>query len=317
LINLKIEGFSSGIYRGFIFNFRLLHCTPYAEADLSTDLRGAGRQAIGENFGAEGEHRMRIDQRLRESAARHGAHPAVVAARVCHSYAELNLKSDRLAAALQAGGIGRGDCVAVHMDDGWEAVVTVFAVLKAGAVIAPIAAEASAGELANALLQVQPAAVATQSRLAAAVSAAIAPVPSVRLVVLAGGDRARGGGTCISFEEAVGRIGHQVLAADAGSGADEAVLIAGEAALSHRELIAQAAAVSAVEDGMVLPPLARRAGLGRLLAAVDAGCLMVVQSHFGREAESDRRIVAMRAGSASGLGRLSHSLAGDVPAFQG
>ena len=150
---------------------------------------------------------MRIEERLKESAARHGAHPAIVAGRAGHSYAELDAKSDRLATALQAGGVTRGARVMVFMDNGWEAVVSLFAVLKAGGVVVPVGTGASAGALSEKLHKGQPVAIVTQSRLAAMVAAAIASVWSVKLIVLAGGDRARTGGTCISFEETVGRMG--------------------------------------------------------------------------------------------------------------
>ena len=134
--------------------------------------------------------------------------PAIVAGRARHSYAELDLKSERLAAALQAGGVTRGARVVVFMDDGWEAVVSLFAVLKAGGVVVPVGSGADGRRAFTRSLQKdQPVAIVTQSRLAAMVAAAIASVWSVRLIVLAGGDRARTGGTCISFEEAVGRIG--------------------------------------------------------------------------------------------------------------
>ena len=53
------------------------------------------------------------------------------------SYADLDTASDRLAASLAAAGIVRGDRVLVFMDNCWEAAVSIFAILKAGAVVQP------------------------------------------------------------------------------------------------------------------------------------------------------------------------------------
>jgi acyl-CoA synthetase (AMP-forming)/AMP-acid ligase II len=257
---------------------------------------------------------MRIDERLRASVARHGAHPAVVGGRTCHSYAELDLKSERLAAALQSGGVGRGDRVVLFMDDGWEAVVSIFAVLKAGGALAPVDAGATAGELSERLRKSQAVAVVTQSRLAEMVAGAIASLRSVRLIVLAGGDRARAGSTCISFEATVGRLGHVAALAAAGADTDPALLIDGEAPISHRQLAEDAAAISG--DGIELPPLGGRAGLSRLLAAIEAG--RTVSPRSLRQDDAKRRFVDMRsAESPFGFSRLfDATVAGSAPVLQ-
>ena len=259
---------------------------------------------------------MRIEERLKESVARQGAHPVIVAGRAGHSYAELDVKSDRLAAALQAGGVTRGARVAVFMDNGWEAVVSLFAVFKAGGVVVPVGRGASAGELSERLQKGQPVAIVTQSRLATMVAAAIASLWSVKLIVLAGGDRARTGGTCISFEETVGRMGRATPVAAAGADDDPAVLFGDEAPLTHDQLAEDAAGTAVPGDGIVLPPLTDRVGLSRLLAALVAGRSMVAHSLFAREDE--RRVVERRSAEAAfGMSNpLDAAMAGAAPAFQ-
>ena len=261
---------------------------------------------------------MRIEERLRESAAGHGgAHPAVVAARGSHSYTELDCKSERLAAALQASGVRRGDCVMMFMDDGWEAVVSVFAVLKAGGVLAPVGAGATVATLCDAMQKDQPVAVITQSRLATMVATAISSVWSVRLIVLAGGDRARAGGTCISFEEAVARVGRMVPLATAGADTDPAIQFNGEAPLTHCQIAEDAAAAASCGDGILLPPLAERSGFSRLLAAIAAGRTMIARLPFAHD-DSERRVVDVP--PAKPRLRISVStetvLAGGMPVFQ-
>jgi long-chain acyl-CoA synthetase len=260
---------------------------------------------------------MRIDEMLRDSVARCGARPAVVGGRGHHSFAELDLKSERLAVALQAGGVARRGCVTLFMDDGWEAVVSIFAVLKAGGVLVPVDAAATADVLSATLNACQPVAVITQSRLAGIVAAAIAPMRSVKLVVLAGGDRARAGGTCISFEEAVARVGRMPPLAAAAGDADLAVLIGGGVPLSHRQLAEDAARIAISDDGIALPPLAERPGLVRLMAAIAAGRTVVARSRFPREEEAGRRLAESPRGEAGlDFAGLLGSMAGGAPAFQ-
>ncbi len=262
---------------------------------------------------------MRIEERLKEGVARHGAYPAVIAGRVSHSYTELDLKSERLAAALRNGGVAHGDRVVLFMDDGWEAVVSVFAVLKAGGVVVPVAADATAGTLGTTLQETQPIAVATQSRLAALVATALPSALSVRLVVLAGGDRARAGSTCISFEEAVERVGRVPSVAVAGSDADPAAVFGGQARFSHRQLAEDAAGAALAGEAIVLSSIAERAGFSRLVAAIDTGSAMMVRSRFVHAAAVERRTADIsRREAAHGVATLRDAgLAGATPVFQG
>lgn len=260
---------------------------------------------------------MRIDETLRESAARNGLHPAVVCSRSRHSYAELDLKSERLAAALRSGGVAPGDRAMMFMDDGWEAVVSLFAVLKAGGVVAPIDAAAPTSALVEALDACQPTAVITQSRLAAAVAAAIAPLRSVKVVVLAGGDRARTGGTCISFEDAVGRIARIPPLAVTDTDAAAAVVVDGRVPVSHRELLDEASQGVPADESIALAPLAERSGLARLLAAIAAGRTLVARSRFPREEAAVQSLAASSKVEARfDLSDVIQSMAGGVPAFQ-
>ena len=80
---------------------------------------------------------------LLQSFLEHGAsrYPDKIAL-VCDgqriSYAELELFANRLAHALKAYGVRRGDRVAIHLDNSAEAVVALFAVLKADALVVPV-----------------------------------------------------------------------------------------------------------------------------------------------------------------------------------
>jgi amino acid adenylation domain-containing protein len=75
---------------------------------------------------------MRVEDFLKLSALQHPGKTALVcgARRIC--YAEIDTWSDRLAASLASQRVARGDRVVVFMENSVEAVVSVFAILKAG-----------------------------------------------------------------------------------------------------------------------------------------------------------------------------------------
>jgi amino acid adenylation domain-containing protein len=63
------------------------------------------------------------------------------------TYAELDAQADRLARALMAHGVGRGDRVVIQLPNCAPAAVAIFATLKAGAVFVPVNASAKAEKL--------------------------------------------------------------------------------------------------------------------------------------------------------------------------
>lgn len=79
--------------------------------------------------------RRLLHDALREAAgdAALARRTAVIAEGAAHSYGELLDAAQRLAAALAARGMRRGDRVAIYMDNTWPCVVSIFAVLLGGA----------------------------------------------------------------------------------------------------------------------------------------------------------------------------------------
>ena len=78
---------------------------------------------------------MQLESFLESSARQRPDKIAIVAGNRRWSYAQLEASANRLAHALQAEGVERGDRVAVWLDNGVEAVAAIFAILKAGAVL--------------------------------------------------------------------------------------------------------------------------------------------------------------------------------------
>ena len=82
--------------------------------------------------------RRRLEELFLESAARHPEAIALTAGTVRMSYGELAARINRLAHLLSERAVGRGELVAVVMEKGWEQVVAVLGVLRAGAAYLPI-----------------------------------------------------------------------------------------------------------------------------------------------------------------------------------
>jgi amino acid adenylation domain-containing protein len=121
----------------------------------------------------------RVEDYLRGSARRFGGKVALVAGGRRLSFAELDQLSDRVAAGLREGGVQRGDRVLIFMDNCWEAVVSIFAVLKAGAVFSPINPSTKADKLAFVASDCRATAVLTQAKLVSVADTALAACPSV------------------------------------------------------------------------------------------------------------------------------------------
>ena len=75
---------------------------------------------------------MLVHEFLTRSASRFPQKVALVCGERRLTYAELDEMSDRLGNAMVLGGVRRGDRVAIHLHNSVEAVVGIFAVLKAG-----------------------------------------------------------------------------------------------------------------------------------------------------------------------------------------
>jgi amino acid adenylation domain-containing protein len=99
-----------------------------------------------------------VDDYLAGSAARHPGRVAVVDGERTVTYAELHERAGRLSGLLREHGVGRGDRVGLYLDKSLEAVVGIYAILRAGAAYVPLDPAAPpqrlAGIAANAGLRV-------------------------------------------------------------------------------------------------------------------------------------------------------------------
>lgn len=235
---------------------------------------------------------MRVEEFLRRSAWRSPGKTALVAGKSRPTFRDIDLASDRLAARLVEKGIARGDRVVVFMDNSPEAVVAIFATLKAGAIFSPVNASTKADKLAYILDNSGAAALVTQHKLTAVAADALAEAPSVKLTIVAGGTSAPTLENAMHWREA--------LATDAvppsipGIDLDLAMIIYTSGStgfpkgvmMTHRNIDAAAESITAylenTPDDVILNvlPISFDYGLYQVLMAMRLGATLVLEKSF-------------------------------------
>ncbi len=124
----------------------------------------------------------------RNSLARLGDHDAVIFEQQTFRSAGLLERARRVAGGLADLGIEPGERVVVLMANCPEVLITYNAIWRAGAVVTPVVFLVTAAELAHILVDSEAAAVVTTPELLHTTRAAVETAPSVRHVIVAGGD---------------------------------------------------------------------------------------------------------------------------------
>jgi long-chain acyl-CoA synthetase len=139
---------------------------------------------------------MNVGALLSNARLSHGGRPAVRFGDRRLSYDELQSLANRFASGLLARGVEPGDRVALFMRNNAECVIAMFGTFKAGAVVVPVNAKLSAGELAFIVADSAARVLVFGADKLALVEQACAEVP-VELLVRVGA----GGGPGIDFEQ--------------------------------------------------------------------------------------------------------------------
>jgi long-chain acyl-CoA synthetase len=233
---------------------------------------------------------MRVEHFLRDSARRCGDKVALVAGGARVTYRELDHASDHLAGALAAAGIARGDRVVIFMDNCREAVIAVFAALKAGAVFSPINPSTKAEKLAFVINNCRARALITQEKLRAVASAALAETPSIALTVVAGAREPLHG--IMSFEGTIAAETPQPV--NPGIDLDLAMLIytsgstgfAKGVMMTHQNVVAAATSITTYLENTAndvilnVLPISFDYGLYQVLMAAKVGATLVLEQSF-------------------------------------
>ena len=134
---------------------------------------------------------------LEESAAQMPDKTALVCGDQRLAYAQIEAMANRLAQALQANGVQRGDRVLLFLQNSVELVVGIFATLKANAVFVPVNHSTKADKLRFVAQDCRAAGLITWQRQAKTAVALQESVPSLKTIVVVG-DAPE---SCLSFAE--------------------------------------------------------------------------------------------------------------------
>ena len=127
-----------------------------------------------------------VHQLLEERARLSPDSTFLIADGEAHTFAAVDAMSSRIAAGLQAGGVRRGDRVALVMANSVEFVASLFGVLKAGGVFVSLNADTTADRLAYVLDDCEVRGVIATQMARPIVGSAVERVPSVVLTVWVG-----------------------------------------------------------------------------------------------------------------------------------
>lgn len=237
---------------------------------------------------------------LSTSAARLGEKVALVCQKKRVTYAELEQRSDALAAHLEKRGIARGDRVVVFGDNTVETVVSFWAVLKANAVVSIVNPLTKADKLKYLLNDCRARAFISDAHIANVFEPAVAGAPHVSLSIISGAYPAEKleklpGGTPwdTALAEGGARPKRRALDVDlasiiytSGSTGDPKGVM-----LTHRNMLTAATSITTylenVEDDVILGvlPLAFDYGLYQMIMAFRMGARLVLERSFAYPAQ--------------------------------
>lgn len=238
---------------------------------------------------------MRVEAFLRNSSRLFPGKVAVIANDREYTYAELDRQSEALARTLVSGGVRRGDRVIVFMDNCWEAVVAIFATLKAGAAFSPVNPTTKADKLAFMIANCRPSAVVTLGTLLTVTERALEGQSSVGLVIAtARGEEPKLPQRFVRFEDAVADGAGAPTLPFPGIELDLAMLIYTSGStgmpkgvvMTHQNIDAAATSITtylgSMPDDIVLSvlPISFDYGLYQVLMAVKVGATIVLEKSF-------------------------------------
>jgi len=129
---------------------------------------------------------MLVQDFLQNSAGRFPDKTALVCGRERLTYTQIEAQANRLAHALIAHGVQRGDRVAIYLPNSVEAVVAIFAILKAAGTFVVVNPTTKRDKLTYILNNCRAAALFTSDRNASLTAEIHAAVPSLQFTVLCG-----------------------------------------------------------------------------------------------------------------------------------
>jgi long-chain acyl-CoA synthetase len=237
----------------------------------------------------------RCERWLARAAASQPCKPAIVRGARRVDYATLHAESERFAAALAGhAGLEDGQRCVVFLDNSVEAAVGVFGTLRAGGVFSVINPTTKADKLAFVLEDCAATVLLTQASLLPVALSAAARAPSVRCIVVVGGEGVGRGGAPIGYRHFLASGDPAGLPAQIGIDTDLAMLVYTSGStgnpkgvmMTHANVRFAATSITtylqASRDDVVLSvlPLAFDYGLYQLLMCVKLGATLVLETSF-------------------------------------
>jgi long-chain acyl-CoA synthetase len=130
------------------------------------------------------------------------------------SYQDIEKQCNRLAQALSAVGVQRGDRVAVYLENSVEAVVAIFAIVKAGAVLMPVNPTTKTEKLTYVLNNSRARGLITHYQKRATVEPCLGETPHLETVVFVGKDvevASNGHKRMVSWDDLLAQYEQEVL----------------------------------------------------------------------------------------------------------
>ena len=240
---------------------------------------------------------MQVERFLEDSASQRPDKVALVCGGRRFTYAELDLAANRLAHGLITAGLRRGDRVAIYLENSVEAVLGLFATLKAGGVFMVINPTTKADKLSFILNNSRAAVLLTDARRRPEVMKVAGRTPHTGVVVLAGHPEsglALDGKSVLAFEDLIGPERDDSKPASRSIDIDLAALIYTSGStgtpkgvmLTHVNIVAAATSITTylenVESDVILDvlPLSFDYGLYQVLMAFKVGATLVLERSF-------------------------------------
>lgn len=247
---------------------------------------------------------------LQSSARRLPDKVALVAKKERFTYADLEARSNRLASALVARGVGRGDRVVVFGDNVVETVIAFWAVLKADAVVSIVNPLTKEDKLAFLLADCRASALISDAHLVSAFAPAARKSPHLRTIVVSGAlderkTEALSGLPVEGWDDVLASGDPAFLPPRRNIDVDLAALIYTSGStgdpkgvmLTHRNMLTAATSITTylenVEDDVILGvlPLAFDYGLYQMIMAFRMGARLVLERSFTFPAQVLKTVV--------------------------
>lgn len=263
-----------------------------------------------------------VHELLEDTAARAGDRIALIAGETRRTFAGLDRDSTAVARALQDQGVGRGDRVAVMLDNSVEYAAALFGIAKAGAVYVPVNTSTKPDKLAYVLNDCGVRALFAPTALARTVLPALAGSPAVQHVFWVGAgvpDDAPG----VAYDDALARGGaplaptgtiDQDLAAIAytsgTTGRPKGVMLTHANLVSTTRAIAKYLGNTPDDVVMCVLPLTFGYGLSQVLTGALIGFTVVLERSFTFPRDTLARMVQHRITGLPGVPTFFSTLLG-------